>query len=250
MIEHGVDLFFLTETWLNENDAPVFGEMTPPGYSYMNFPRGTTDHGGLAIIHKSSMHFQIVNLHEQRFVNFEHISIIDIANDVQYILIYRPPPSPENGLKLANYLKEFDEFMSEVALMPRKVILLGDFNIHADMPHKSEVRRFLTSVETTGFFQHVVGPTHRSGHTLDLVMSRLDDNLIGYCTVYLIPPSDHDMVKFCINLKKPSIMRKQLKSGTIRPLITLNLKMTFLLKWTFYVVTNHLLWIHWLMHLM
>ncbi|KAJ8018259.1 hypothetical protein HOLleu_43846 [Holothuria leucospilota] len=67
-----------------------------------------------------------------------------------------------------------------------------------------------------GLRQHVVGPTHRSGYTLDVVITQ-DDSEILY-----VPPSvtkacfgddsdvtcDHDTISFTINVPKPQNVRK------------------------------------------
>ena len=84
---------------------------------------------------------------------FEYASVFNPINDVQYIVVYRPPCSKENGFRQSTFLTdtEFENFIGEVALMPRKVVVIGDFNIHMDLPSKPEVKRLLTSIETSGF---------------------------------------------------------------------------------------------------
>ncbi|XP_072018281.1 uncharacterized protein [Amphiura filiformis] len=211
LIQDNVDIMFVTESWLNINDSVVIGECTPPSYDFLNFPRGTSDHGGIAFIHKQSMNVQIVNL-DYDYTTFEYASIADPINGVQYIVIYRPPPSKENGFLQSTFLNEFESFISEVALMPRKVVIIGDFNIHVDMPYKPEVKRFLSSLDTSGFHQHVISPTHSYGHILDLVISRLDDNIVRSCWVQDDHLSNatiyHYTVHCLMNCKKPMLTKK------------------------------------------
>ncbi len=59
----------------------------------------------------------------------------------------------------------------------------------------------MTTLETAGFHQHVTGPTHISGSTLDLVFSRTEESLVMDCVV---DPrlSDHHVVCFKICQKK------------------------------------------------
>jgi len=155
---------------------------------------------------KEVLNFQIAHL-DLDVVTFEYASVNDPINGIQYIIIYRPPPSPKNGLLLSTFLREFEDFIGEISLFPRKIIVLGDFNIHVDVPSKSEVKRFLTYLETNDFQQHVMHPTHVSGHILDLIMSRPSDNLVRSCEVQtnLI---DHHKVKCDINVAKPSLCKK------------------------------------------
>ena len=87
---------------------------------------------------------------------------------VYYFAIYRPPPSPRNGFTTAEFLSEFDTFVDFVNSLNSKLIIAGDFNLHVDVPTKSDVSHFLTTVLSASLTQHVIGPTHDLGHTLDL----------------------------------------------------------------------------------
>ncbi|XP_072041020.1 uncharacterized protein [Amphiura filiformis] len=211
LLDDDVDAIFVTETWLNVNDSVVIGECTPPGYNFYNFPRGTSNHGGIAVIYKASLNFKITKLNYD-FVTFEYASVNDPINGIQYIIVYRPPPSAKNRLLLSDYLNEFEDFLGEISLFPQKVVMLGDFNIHVNLPSKPEVKRFLACVEANGFQQHVMKPTHIHGNTLDLILSRPSDNLIQSTDVHNNGMSpDHFMVLCDVNCSKPSLTKKMVK---------------------------------------
>ncbi|XP_072046572.1 uncharacterized protein [Amphiura filiformis] len=59
----------------------------------------------------------------------------------------------------------------------------------------------MTTLESAGFHQHVIGPTHISGSTLDLVFSCTEENLVTDC---FVDPrlSDHHVVCFKICQQK------------------------------------------------
>ncbi|XP_072048824.1 uncharacterized protein [Amphiura filiformis] len=182
-----------------------------PGYNFYNFPRGTSNHGGIAVIYKASLNFKITKLNYD-FVTFEYASVNDPINGIQYIIVYRPPPSAKNRLLLSDYLNEFEDFLGEISLFPQKVVMLGDFNIHVNLPSKPEVKRFLACVEANGFQQHVMKPTHIHGNTLDLILSRPSDNLIQSTDVHNNGMSpDHFMVLCDVNCSKPSLTKKMVK---------------------------------------
>ena len=86
-------------------------------------------------------------------------------------------------------------------------MITGDFNIHAECPEKPEVVHFMTTLESAGFYQHVIGPTHISGSTLDLVFSRTKENLVMNCVV---DPrlSDHHVVCFNICQQKSRLQKQ------------------------------------------
>ncbi|XP_072050376.1 uncharacterized protein [Amphiura filiformis] len=97
--------------------------------------------------------------------------------------------------------------MSEVFLVSGKILITGDFNIHVDEFEKSEVKQFMDIVENAGFTQHVNVPTHRAGHTIDLLISRPEDDLITDWYVRDRLMSDHFWVVCTLQRKKPQPMK-------------------------------------------
>ncbi|KAF7254272.1 putative RNA-directed DNA polymerase from transposon BS, partial [Varanus komodoensis] len=70
-----------------------------------------------------------------------------------------------------NSLPELTEIVSELVLKTPRMLVLGDFNLHAETVLTGVVLDFMTSMAAMGLSQHVIGPTHERGHTLDLVFS-------------------------------------------------------------------------------
>ena len=115
-----------------------------------------------------------------------------------------------NGFTYADFLSEFDDFVNEVSLLPGKLILLGDFNVHWDNPSKNDVIHFSSTTTAAGFAQCVNGPTHSLGHTLDLVFTRCDESdksLLKDCYIDETCMSDHHIVCFTLQLPKPIPMQ-------------------------------------------
>lgn len=52
-----------------------------------------------------------------------------------------------------------------------KVIMAGDFNFHVDDATNAPASNFINVTESFNFLQHVKGPSHNRGHTLDLVFT-------------------------------------------------------------------------------
>ncbi len=50
--------------------------------------------------------------------------------------------------------------------------IAGDFNIHIDKAEIKTTKEIITVLNTFDLIQHVHGPTHNRGHTLDLLISR------------------------------------------------------------------------------
>ena len=79
--------------------------------------------------------------------------------------------------------------------------------MHVDLPSKSNVTRFLGILAANGLHQHICGPTHKAGHTLDLIISRLEDNLVTGWKLLPSLGSDHLLIDCTIDSQKPPPMR-------------------------------------------
>ena len=202
VLDKDIDVTFLTETWLYPDDHAVIGECTPAGYSFINFPHGGSDfHGGIGVIYKTQLNFMII---ESPVISttFEHGLVTDQARSVLFVVVYRPPPSQINKFRSADFLTEFDNFVTEIDNIPGKHLFLGDFNVHIDVPSKPEASKFLTTLSSSGLHQFVSGPTHNHGHTLDLVIGRQEDLLVSDCMTHDNAMSDHYAIHFKLNRMK------------------------------------------------
>ena len=68
--------------------------------------------------------------------------------------------------------------MESVILSKEHVAIVGDFNIHVDVPDDPDATKFLDLIRSLGLQQHVNKPTHIHKHTLDLVITRKTSHLI------------------------------------------------------------------------
>eukprot|EP00057_Strongylocentrotus_purpuratus_P010367 XP_011664841.1 PREDICTED: uncharacterized protein LOC105438565 [Strongylocentrotus purpuratus] len=203
VITNEVDVMFVTETWLTENDDAVIAEVTPPGYTFTNVPRTGGRGGGVGALVRSDLKLHQVTI-DPHFTTFEHCIITDKARSVNYVAVYRPPPSSTNGLKTSTFLEEFDSFIDDMNQTPGKLLLLGDLNVHYDCPERPDVARVVDTLKSAGLKQYISKPTHRHGHTLDVVIAREDENLL--CSIRTDPSlmSDHVAVSCMIRGERPS----------------------------------------------
>ncbi len=88
------------------------------------------------------------------------------APRILFIIIYRPPKySPA-------FVEEFTELLSMISTEFDYFAIAGDFNIHIDNAEIKTTKEIITVLNTFDLIQHVHGPTHNRGHTLDLLISR------------------------------------------------------------------------------
>ncbi len=93
--------------------------------------------------------------------------------------------------------------------------------MHMDCPENHDVVHFITSLENAGFPQYIHGPTHKDGHTLDLFVLRLEDNLISSCVVDS-RLSDHNVI--CYKICQPNPFIKEKRVVVSRRLQTMNVE--------------------------
>ena len=119
------------------------------------------------------------------------------------VVIYRPPPSKKNNPTSAMCFDDFSRFYEQITLDGRPLVICDDFNIHVDNTSNREACQFTDFLESANLVQHVSGPTHRRGHTLDLIITRKDESLIKEVEFLQDSYSDHRVVTCKLNLTKP-----------------------------------------------
>ena len=119
-------------------------------------------------------------------------AIIKGSPQIILLIIYRPP---KHSPKVC--LEELSELLSGICLEYDCDIKSGDFNLHVDNPENSYASELLSLLDTLHLTQHVEGPTHSLGHTLDLVITKGVDISL---TVRDLALSDHSCIFFDVSM--------------------------------------------------
>ncbi len=110
--------------------------------------------------------FDCRSIKTDTFSSFEvQLMQVDSRNPVLCVLVYRPPKVNKN------FISEFTGFLGGIMMKYDRLVILGDFNIHICCPSNGLARKFLNLIDLFNLVQSVTGPTHKLGHTLDLVLS-------------------------------------------------------------------------------
>ena len=83
-----------------------------------------------------------------------------------------------------------------------RLIVVGDFNMHVDVPE--DATKFLNLIQSLGLRQHVTSATHNRGHTLDLIITRAADMSVSDIEHDWLLPSDHAALHFIFDFTRPS----------------------------------------------
>ena len=128
-----------------------------------------------------------------------------LNNRLRFCVIYHPPYSEANPVTNKTFLEEFEAFIENVLLSPEPLCIVGDFNLHMDVKDDCYQRQMTDLLNSVGLQQHVTVPTHKSGHTLDLIITRCGDklNVSHPRTGYMI--TDHCFVLSTLDLPRPNL---------------------------------------------
>ena len=89
--------------------------------------------------------------------------------------------------------------------VPEELLIFGDFNFHMVVMDDRDARRFGELLDLFNLKQHVCVPTHKHGHTLDLVITIIGSgksvkfNLVKNITVMEQFISDNKAIRFNLN---------------------------------------------------
>ena len=205
ILEHKVDIAVLTETWLQagNRDLAVIGELELPGYKLHHRPRQHRG-GGVGVLINTV--FKVKPQVCPFYSSFEcmRLSIQIKSICIHLLVIYRVPPSKKNKILSTDFIEQFAELLDTLVTLKGKFIIAGDFNIHWDKSNdESKERKELDILlKTYGLHQHVSKPTHTKGHTIDLIITRDDDNCV-VSTVVDELISDHNAVHCSLQCATP-----------------------------------------------
>ena len=94
----------------------------------------------------------------------------------------------------ATFFDELTTVLESLVLNSCPVLIGGDFNVHVEDPTNPQAVRLSEVFSSFNLIQHVRGPTHKHGHTLDLVVTfsdcRIDDVTVDPAGII----SDHGLV--------------------------------------------------------
>ena len=91
-----------------------------------------------------------------------------------------------------------------------KLLLIRDFSVHIDELTEPDTITFLAFINSFNLTSHVQWPMHRSGHTLDLLISNEDDTSIKSVTKgYML--SDHTFIDSTIEVQPDKLTTRLIK---------------------------------------
>ena len=190
--DENLDVAAVTETWLTSQHNNTTAQLKEKGYQIHHFNREEKKGGGVALILKNQ--FKLLDSKTFTCETFECILVstsCTSSRHLNFIVLYR-----YCELTPSRFLTEFYNFMDKIYTEFSNVIILGDFNLHVNVPSNPSISRFYDILDSFSLNQLVQGPTHKLGNTLDLVLVNASDILIKDLRVDFNNRSDHAYVFF------------------------------------------------------
>ncbi len=231
ILERNIQLCAITETWLKPQHDVEMGELKPAGFKLDPIHRLHNRAGGIAIVHHSSLKAEVKDKGSRQSYQYMDMFIPRGSESIRLLVLYRPPyHSRTNPVPVSIFFEEFSSHMETLLLSPHYVVITGDFNIHMDLltvpdaalctdsekQSKQSASKFMDILSSFGLQQHINGPTHRSGHTLDLLITRCDDNVLRGSPMVDSYVSDHWSLLFKVCIHKPAPILKHVTFRKIK----------------------------------
>ncbi len=215
LIEKDIQMCMITETWLKPQNELEMAEITPVGYKLDPLHRLHNKAGGIAIIHNLRLNAKVSD--KGQFSSYDYMEIhVPLGSDsVRLLVVYHPPYNNQsNPVPDSIFLEESASQMERVLPTTGYLVITGDFNIHVNLLELSydslsdskkeywrTARKFMDILDSMGLNQHIVGPTHRSGYTLDLLITRSTDAVLQGKPCVDAMLSDHCSILFKVQVE-------------------------------------------------
>ena len=211
--DNHVDVALVTETWLSDERGTLTCSIREAGYEIEHSYRSKRG-GGVAIIYKPNVNIKAA-LIIKNYESFMYKNVILNGKvKINLACIYRLQEIPES-----QFILDLEDFLAIHSCKSDTLILAGDFNIHYEDTELKYVKALANLTSSFGLSQFVTGPTHKLGHTIDLVFANRFEFDLPAIQPTNLEISDHLPIFFSLpnyNHKSKSINNKQISYRNIK----------------------------------
>ena len=130
---------------------------------------------------------------------------------IRFVVIHRPPSS-----QIKAFLEDFASLLGQLVPISGNLLIVGYFNFHLDDSNNTDATKLHNQLESFNLMQHVATPTDSRGHTLDLLITRSEDDLVDGIVVRDPTLSDHFAVHCTMKLSKPGAEQHEILCRKLR----------------------------------
>ena len=211
-MDRNTDGFAVAETWLaKETDEFIIHDLCPTGYEFYNIPRVSRAGSGIGVMHKTVV---CLEKHPDIVTSFQSFEFTDVllkhsSSCLRLVIVYRPQTMADGTSSTAKFFEEFASPLESLVTAPGSLLMVSDFNVHVNDASDRSAQWFLLILEAFNLKQHVWVPTHMSGNTLDLVITRADERTARDFDVFDPVISVHYLISCSLALPEKAFERRK-----------------------------------------
>ena len=194
--DSNIDITLLMETWLKgtEHDKAWVNQsdLRTGSFDVLTHNRaGDVKGGGIALLFRKELNIKQIQLGSLQTIEYGIWKYIHKNKLTHIIGIYHPSPSVTNNTSNEMFVDDLMELITN-----------SSFNIHMENHEDNDAIAFSNTMEAMGLEQHISGPTHKLGNTLDIIFTGIISELkiITHNKHTFI--SDHCVVSIDVNINK------------------------------------------------
>ena len=196
--DNQVQVACITETWFSDESNVTTSTIKEAGYDIEHAYRSKRG-GGAAIIWKKNINVKC-NFKRKCYDTFQYTNIVLDGNvKINLICLYRLQET-----SITQFMDDLNELLSYHSSKSDTIILVGDFNFHFESSESNDVKSLLDITSSYGLSQLVVGPSHKLGHTLDLVFANIHEFDLPTIHPLDLNVSDHFPILFNLPIYSPA----------------------------------------------
>ena len=215
-----INLCLMTKTWLTDSGTDK-GWKSCTVLNNSNVRMDTSNRigqqgGGLALVYSSSLNVTKVDEENKRSFQFAIWKVSCKEYTITIIGVYHPPYSNVNWCTNTMFLVEFTEWLPDQLAKYKNIIMMGDINFHLNKVDDPDAATLKDILDALGLKIHNNFPSHRHGHTLDIIATEIASSLnITTCQPgpFL---SGHCSIECTTNIIREDIIRKKVSFRKIK----------------------------------
>ena len=98
--------------------------------------------GGIALLSRTELSVTLHTAGEKTSSQFAEYIVTLGNNKVKVAIIYRTPYSEKHPVTVATFLSEFTEYLESIVVSSERLLIVGDMNIHVDVPDDADAIKF------------------------------------------------------------------------------------------------------------
>ena len=207
LTNNDINVALITETWTKDTQEDLAllnqSELCQGHYDISTHNRpGETRGGGIALIFHRNNNIKLLENGNTATLEYVIWRYTIRNKPIHIIRIYHPPPKGKHNTINGMFIDDITELLINKLPQYQNSIILGDFNVHIEDQTNADRVVFNETMRGLGLEQHISGPTHVRGNTLDLIFTQLSNSFNITNTTLHGYISDHCMVSVNINIKK------------------------------------------------